>query len=110
MDQSSYADHEAVSSSLLLATSAAIGLLLARGNLSQHDHAISIHEGHAGETLAVLEAVANQRLLRLEAALGHLVRLQSMRLLHLLAACFLPHLPLERRDPAGSPAAAHEAD
>merc|ERR1711924_441602 len=42
--------------SLLLATSAGIGLLLAGGDLAQHDHAVTIHESHTGQTFAVLEA------------------------------------------------------
>ena len=35
----------------------------------------------AGEALAVLEGVADEGLLRLEAALGHLVGLQGVRVL-----------------------------
>merc|ERR1719229_832238 len=63
-----------------------------------------------GQALAVLKGVADQRLLRLEAALSHLVGLQGVRVLHLLATSLLAHLPLQGRDTACSTAAAHEAN
>merc|ERR1712050_278811 len=97
--------------SLLLAAAGTTLLLpLARDHLAQHDNTVAIHEGDARQTLAILEGVAHQGLLRLEAALGHFVGLQGVRVVHLLAAGLLAHLPLELRDAAGSPSAAHEAD
>merc|ERR1711972_320076 len=59
--------------SFLLATSRRILLPLTRNDLPKHDHTIAVHEGNARETLTVLECVANKRLLRLEAALRHLI-------------------------------------
>merc|ERR1711939_803144 len=99
-----------MSCSLLLAAGASISLLLDGGDLAQHDHAVTVHEGDTRETLAVLEAVAHERLLRLEAALGHLVGLKRVGVLHLLAAGLLAHLPDDVGDAAGSTAAAHEAN
>merc|ERR1712207_79105 len=98
-----YADSQASSaarSSLLLATGTAsrVVLALARDDLAKHHHTISIHEGDSGEALAILEGVAHQRLLRLEAALRHLVRLQRVRILHFLTTGLLTHLPLEFGD------------
>merc|ERR1711897_85995 len=85
---------------LLAAASGGIVLAFARDDLAKHHHAISVHEGNTGETLAILECVAHQGLLRLEAALRHLVRLKRVRILHLLAPSLLSHLPLELRDAA----------
>merc|ERR1719409_1769934 len=96
--------------SLLLATRTSIGLLLDSGNLAQHDDTVAVHERDARKTLAVLEAVAHERLLRLEAALSHLVGLERVRVFHLLASSLLAHLPDDVGDAAGSAAAAHEAD
>merc|ERR1719188_2167847 len=96
--------------SLLLAASATLLLPLARDDLAQHHDAVAVHERHTRQALAVLEGVAHQRLLGLEAALGHLVGLQGVRVFHLLAARLLAHLPLELRDAAGGPTAAHETD
>merc|ERR1712160_166992 len=71
--------------SLLLATLVALLFALTRDDLAQHHHTVAVHESNAGKTLAILEAVTDQRLLRLEADLRHLVRLQGMGVLHLLA-------------------------
>merc|ERR1719261_1833932 len=87
-----------------------VGLLHHRHDLSQHYHTISVHEGHAGETLAILESVTHQRLLRSHDDLGHLVRLQAVGILHLLATGLLAHLPLQTSDTASRPTAAHKAD
>merc|ERR1711920_274726 len=95
---------------LLAATARSVFLALARNDLAEHHHAVAIHESDAGEALAVLEGVAHQGLLWLEAALRHLVRLQRVRVLHLLAAGLLAHLPLELGDAASRAAATHEAD
>merc|ERR1711870_43464 len=97
--------------SLLLATgTAALLLALAGDDLAKHHHTIAIHEGNAREALAILEGVADQWLLWLEAALSHLVRLQRVWVLHLLAARLLTHLPLELGDAARRAAATHKAD
>merc|ERR1719174_1931325 len=96
--------------SLLLAAGSGLLLPLAGDHLAKHHDTVAVHEGDAGQALAVLESVTHQRLLRLEGTLRHLVRLQRVRLLHLLAASLLAHLPQELRDAAGRPAAAHEAD
>jgi len=96
-------------SSLLLASNCS-GLLLplAGDDLSQHDATVSIHEGDSGETLAILETIAHEWLLWLEAALSHLVGLEGVRILHLLASSLLAHLPLERRNAASRATASHE--
>mmetsp|Transcript_73712 Transcript_73712/g.208779 ORF Transcript_73712/g.208779 Transcript_73712/m.208779 type:complete len:344 (-) Transcript_73712:164-1195(-) len=86
--------------SLLLATGRRVLLALTGDNLAQHDHAVAVHEGDSRKTLAVLEGVADKWLLRLEAALRHLVRLERVWLFHLLAAGLLAHLPDQLRDPA----------
>merc|ERR1712083_1282275 len=79
--------------SLLLATSATTLLPpLARDHLSEHNHTVPIHECNARQALAILEGIAHKRLLRHEAALGHLVRLQGMGLLHFFPSGFLSHL------------------
>merc|ERR1719229_1387376 len=98
------------SQSLLLATSAGILLPLAGNNFAKHDDTITIHESDSRKTLTVFESVTDERLLRLEAALRHLVRLERMRILHFLSARLLAHLPLELGDTAGGTPAAHEAD
>merc|ERR1712066_612504 len=84
--------------SLLFATGSCVLFLLARDDLSKHDNAVSVHERNSGKTLAILEAVANQRLLRLERTLSHLVRLQAVGVFHFLAAGLLSHLPDDLRD------------
>merc|ERR1712127_822314 len=97
-------------SSLFLAALITLLLALASDNLTKHHDAVAVHEGHAREALAILEGVADKRLLRLEAALSHLVGLQRVRVFHLLAARLFAHLPLQGRDAACSAAAAHEAN
>merc|ERR1712228_729152 len=96
--------------SLLLAAGRALFLTLARDHLAKHHHAVTVHEGDAREALAILEGVADERLLRLKAALRHLVRLQRVRVLHFLASRLFAHLPLELAYAARGPAAAHKAD
>merc|ERR1719171_2251032 len=100
----------AKSRSLLLSAGCSLFLPLARHYLTKHNDTVAIHESNTREALAVLERVADERLLRLEGALRHLVRLQRVRLLHLLAACLLAHFPLQGRDPARGPTATHKAD
>merc|ERR1711912_176637 len=102
-------EHDSVSlslrTSLLLAPSFACILLcrslLTSDNFTQHHNTVAVHEGYTRETLAVLECVGNKWLLGLEAALCHLVGLECMRVLHLLATGLLAHLPLEGGDTAG---------
>merc|ERR1711904_128168 len=100
---------EQASNSLLLAGSAsARGSLFNSDNFPQHHNTVAVHEGHAGKTLAVLEGVADKWLLGLEIALGHLVGLEGVRIIHLLAASLLAHLPLQLVDTAGGTATSHE--
>merc|ERR1719498_1209139 len=97
--------------SLLLASRlVALRLGDARDDFAKHDTAVAVHECNTREALAVLEGVAHERLLRLEGALCHLVGLERMRILELLATSLLAHLPLERGDSASSATAAHETD
>merc|ERR1712129_108532 len=96
--------------SLLLASGGGLLLALARDDLAQHDDAVAVHEGDPRQALTILEGVAHQGLLWLEAALSHLVGLERVRVLHLLAPRLLAHLPLELRDAAGRSAAAHETN
>merc|ERR1719359_150741 len=79
-------------------------------DLPKHNHAVAVEESDAGETLAVLERVDDRRLLRREVHLRHLVGLERVRVLHLLAAGLLADLPVHLRDAAGRTPAAHEAD
>merc|ERR1719326_1238259 len=81
--------------SLLLTTSRSLLLPLASDDLAKHHHTIAIHEGHTGKALTILEGVTHQWLLGLERALCHLVRLQRVRLVHLLATGLFAHLPLQ---------------
>merc|ERR1719313_3159830 len=85
-------------------------LVLELGDLAKHDRGVAVEEGDAREALAVLERVDDERLLRLEDHLGHLVRLERVRRLHLLAAGLLADLEDELGRAAGGAAAAHEAD
>merc|ERR1711979_65655 len=96
--------------SLLLAASSAFLLALARDDLAQHDHTVAVHEGDTREALTILEGIAHEWLLRLEAALRHLVGLERVRVLHLFTASLLAHLPLQLADPARRAAATHETD
>merc|ERR1719281_765154 len=79
-------------------------------DLPKHDHPVAVKESDAGETLAVLERVDHKRLLRGEVHLGHLVRLERVRVLHLLAARLLPDLPVHLRDAARRAPTADEAN
>merc|ERR1719405_171828 len=79
-------------------------------DLAKHDDAVAVQECDARETLAVLERVNDERLLRGEVHLGHLVRLERVRVLHLLAARLLADLPVHLRDAARGAAAADEAN
>merc|ERR1739845_40908 len=82
-----------LSSSFLLATCRTLFLTLTAHDLAQHHHAVAIHEGDTRETLAVLESIADQRLLGLEGAFGHLVGLQRVGFFHFFPACLFPHFP-----------------
>merc|ERR1711957_487812 len=85
--------------SLLLATLVALLFALTRDDLAQHHHTVAVHESNAGKALAMLEA-----------DLRHLVRLQGMGVLHLLAASLLAHFPLQGGDAACGAAATHETN
>merc|ERR1719453_1066383 len=61
-------------------------------------------------TFAVLEAISNQWLLWRKGAFGHLIGLQGVWILHLLAASLLAHLPLELGDTASCTTASHKAN
>merc|ERR1719222_1062740 len=87
-----------------------LDLALAGDDLSEHDNTVAVHEGDTGEALAVLEGVAHKGLLRLEAALSHLVGFEGVRILHLLATGLLAHLPLQLGNAACRAAAAHKAN
>merc|ERR1719378_1141853 len=53
-------------------------LLLGRDDLAKHHHAVAVKESDPRQALAVLERVHNERLLRRERALSHLVRLHRV--------------------------------
>ena len=80
------------------------------GDLPEHDSGISVEEGDTGKTLAALEAVNDERVLRLELNLRSLVRLERVRRLELLASSLLADLPVNLGHPACGAAAAHKAD
>merc|ERR550532_1097409 len=86
--------------SLLLTSTSGLLLALTGDDLAQHHHTVSVHECHTRQTLAVLECVAHQGLLWCKAALGHFVRFQRVRVVHLFTSSLLAHLPLELRDAA----------
>merc|ERR1712113_612710 len=86
--------------SLLLASTGGFLFTLTRDDLAQHHYTVAVHECNSRQTLAILECVAHQGLLWCKAALGHLVRLQGVRIVHLLTSGLLAHLPLELRDAA----------
>mmetsp|Transcript_23528 Transcript_23528/g.54456 ORF Transcript_23528/g.54456 Transcript_23528/m.54456 type:complete len:308 (+) Transcript_23528:361-1284(+) len=79
-------------------------------DLAKHDGRVAVKEGNARETLAILERIDHHRLLRAERDLRHLVRLERVGRLHLLAACLLANLELEGGGAARGAAAAHKAD
>ena len=58
-------------------------------DLAEHDGGVAVQERDAGQALAVLERVHHQRLLGLELHLRHLVRLERVGALQLLAAGLL---------------------
>merc|ERR1711920_47796 len=96
--------------SLLFATFVALFLALTRDNLAQHDNTVTIHESNTRKTFAILECVANEWLLRLEAALRHLIRFQRVWVFHFLTTSLFAHLPLQLRDAACRTTAAHETN
>merc|ERR1712050_310258 len=59
--------------SLFLSTLITLFLPFARNDLAQHNHTIAVHERYTRQTFAILERIANKRLLWLEAALRHLI-------------------------------------
>merc|ERR1719198_2780494 len=85
-------------------------LVLEGHHLAKHDGRVAVKERNAREALARLEGVDDEGLLRHEDDLGHLVRLERVRVLHLLAAGLLADLEVEARGAASRAAAAHKAD
>eukprot|EP00199_Chlamydomonas_sp_CCMP681_P004549 CAMPEP_0119106110 /NCGR_PEP_ID=MMETSP1180-20130426/3897_1 /TAXON_ID=3052 ORGANISM="Chlamydomonas cf sp, Strain CCMP681" /NCGR_SAMPLE_ID=MMETSP1180 /ASSEMBLY_ACC=CAM_ASM_000741 /LENGTH=128 /DNA_ID=CAMNT_0007091359 /DNA_START=317 /DNA_END=700 /DNA_ORIENTATION=+ len=79
-------------------------------NLAEHDCGVAIQEGNAGQALTVLVRVHNQGLHGLEHHLSHLIGLQGVGVLCLLAAGLLTNLPVDVLDAACGATAAHEAD
>lgn len=64
-------------------------------DLAKHDSGVTVQERDAGQTLAVLEGVHDQRLAGLEHQLSHLVGLEGVGLLELLATRLLANLYTE---------------
>ena len=62
------------------------------GDLPEHDRGVSVEEGDTGKTLAALEAINDERVLRLELNLRCLVRLERVGRLELLATSLLADL------------------
>lgn len=62
-------------------------------HLAQHHRGVAVEEGDPAKPLAGLERRNDEGLLRLEAALGHLVGLQGVDTLGLLSAGLLSFLP-----------------
>merc|ERR1711881_88251 len=79
-------------------------------DLAKHDDTVAVQESNARKTLAVLESVDDERLLRSEVHLRHLVGLERVRILHLLATRLLADLPVHLRDAARRATAADKAN
>ena len=79
-------------------------------HLSKHNSGVSVEESNTGETLAVLERVHNQRLGGLEHNLSHLIGLEGVGVLHLLATSLLTDLPVDLGDTASRATATDETD
>merc|ERR1719482_2535928 len=88
----------------------ALDLVNLLDDLAKHDDAVAVQECDARKTLAVLEGVDDQGLLRGEVHLCHLVGLERVRVFHLLAAGLLADLPVHLGDAARRAPAADEAD
>merc|ERR1719240_2570158 len=88
----------------------ALDLVRLLHDLAKHDDTVAIQESDARKTLAVLEGVDNERLLRGKVHLRHLVGLERVRVLHLLAARLLANLPVHLGDAARRAPATDEAD
>jgi len=78
--------------------------------LAKHDNGGTLHDGNAAETFALLEALNDERLARLEDDLSHLIGLQVRGVLGLGATGLLADLPVDLGDTAGRAASAHEGD
>jgi hypothetical protein len=61
-------------------------------DLAKHDSGVAVQEGNAGQTLAGLEVVHDQGLAGLKDNLSHLVGLEAVGLLQLLATGLLADL------------------
>mmetsp|Transcript_2663 Transcript_2663/g.8904 ORF Transcript_2663/g.8904 Transcript_2663/m.8904 type:complete len:295 (+) Transcript_2663:210-1094(+) len=79
-------------------------------DLAKHDGGVAVEEGNAREALAVLEGIDDERLLRAERDLRHLVGLERVGRLHLLAASLLADLENESGRAACGAAAPDEAN
>merc|ERR1719453_353612 len=88
----------------------ALDLINLLHDLTKHNDAVAVQESNARKTLAVLESVDHERLLRSEVHLRHLVGLERVRVLHLLAAGLLANLPVHLGDTARGATAADEAN
>merc|ERR1712048_954959 len=88
-----WTEERAQLASLLLTLRVVLCLLCSLHHLTKHHHAVALHDRDAGETLAILETVHHERLLRREDYLRHLISLEAVGLLHLLASSLLAHLP-----------------
>jgi hypothetical protein len=86
------------------------GALLDGSDLSEHHDGVALHNGDAAETLAVLERVDDERLLRLEHDLRDLVGLEHRRVLLFRATGLLANFPVDLRHLDGRAARADEAD
>merc|ERR550532_2478370 len=96
--------------SFLLTTGSSILLALAGDDLAQHDDTVAIHECNPRKALAIFKSIAHKGLLGLEAALGHLIRLQGVGVFHFFAPGLFAHLPFQFGNAACRPPAAHEAN
>jgi len=79
-------------------------------DLAKHDNTVAVEERNTGETLTGLEGVDDEGLARCVDNLGHLVGLEGVGVLGLLATSLLADLPLEGGDTAGGAAATDETD
>jgi hypothetical protein len=64
-------------------------------HLAKHDSGVAIEEGNTRQTFTVFEGVNHKRLGGLEHDLGHLIGLQTVGLLELLASSLLANLKRE---------------
>merc|ERR1719478_901586 len=99
-----------VSSLFLCAGLFTCGFRSALRHLAKHHNTVAVHERDAGQSIAILEAVADQWLLRHELAFGHLVGFQGGWFLGFLTTGFLSNFPDKLGDTASSSATTDETD